>query len=163
MCLTVWIGSSLPLVFDPPDAAEGSAVVTADPVHPRALEGFAHIGVVASWHGGAATCSCVFQEESLPWEARPESPETLQAFARLRREVERQLAAGAEVAVFAAWTDQEDAPPALCWRLAPGQLEPGHQLFQAGHLMPGGMPPDTCLLEFAPGLAAPEHEVRDVS
>ncbi|MDH3265119.1 MAG: hypothetical protein OEM24_14115 [Paracoccaceae bacterium] len=158
----VYLGSSHPIAMDPPGAADGAVVLAATPVRPSALAQLPHIGVVASWYGGNVSCSCVFLEQSVPWEPRPESPETLGAFARLRQEVERHIALGLSPIVFAAWVGHEDEPPVLCWRLAPRHLVPGHQLFKGGHLIEGGIPPDTYLLEFAPDVEAPEHRVQHV-
>jgi hypothetical protein len=163
MCLIVYLGSMVPFEFDAGRSPDGGIGLAPADCHPAALLSMTYVAIIASIREGQPTCSCVFHEASLPWEAFPEAPETLAAFAKLRDEVKGHIAIGATPLVFAAWTGTEDDAPILNWRLDAEHLRPGFQLFQGGHLIAGGVPPDTYLLEFVPGLREPEHRIAACS
>jgi hypothetical protein len=164
MCLTLYIGSNLALPQDRLiDGAEPRIVcVEADRI-PAALAGKSHVSMIVEAANGQTYCSCAFQEESLPWKQVEEGPQTIAAFDCLRTTVESLCNQGDTPLVFACWTDCEPDPPALVWRLSPESIRPGFGLFQAGELMPDGMPPETFLLEFDPSLSEPQHRVPHVS
>ena len=163
MCLTLYIGSDLALPADSIDSPEPCVACVPTDRTPAVLSGKPNVSMIVEAANGAIYCSCAFQEASLPWEQVEETSQTIAAFDRLRSVIASLCDQGDAPIVFACWTDCESDPPALEWRLAPESIRPGFSLFQASELMPGGMPPDTYLLEFDQTMKTPQHKVAHVS
>ena len=157
MCLTVYIGSDRPMTPDATPVPNGSIVLAKSDRHPAALAHLPHVGMIVTWFDGRTGCSCDFHDQSLPWDPQDEEPATIAAFDRLRALVkEPKSPMDASPLIFGCWTDCEDDPPGLVWQVDPDHLRAGSGLFQGGHLMEGGIPPDTYLIRITPGIAEPE-------
>jgi len=162
MCLTVYVGSDHPLEPDKTPVPNGSIVLAMADRCPAALAQKAHVGMIVTWVDGRTGCSCGFHDQSLPWDPQDEEAETIAAFDRLRAHVKAQIADGETPLVFGCWTDCADDPPGLVWQVDPDLLRAGFGLFQGGHIMRGGMPPQTYLIRITPGIAEPQGTPANV-
>ncbi|MEO0917949.1 MAG: hypothetical protein AAFY31_13355 [Pseudomonadota bacterium] len=149
MCTMVYVGSTQPFGMGPP--VEDGAVAPAPAKHvPQALRAMPHVAMLPDWHEGKPYCSCVFIEQSLPWEPVEEGPETSAAFKALRRLAELH---GADLRIFAADDDQIDLAPNVHCRLAPEHIAAGMILFNVPF---SGSQSPRVFVEIVPGLARPE-------
>lgn len=149
MCTMVYVGSDKPFITA--HLSTEGAVGPATPANaPKALADCEHVALLASWHGGKPTCSCVFNEQSLPWEPADEKPETVAAFDLLRSLA---FEHGAKLRIYGCDYDDCESEPNVSCRLAPEHIQAGMILFNIPFR--GGEPPRV-LIEIVPGLPKPE-------
>ena len=156
MCTSVFVGSSAPFNLGPPPTGTNVAPASTE-IIPPALRDCKFVAVLRDWREQYVYCSCVFIEESLPWEPKQESEETVFAFAVLKKLAEEH---GSNLKVFGCDDTDVGLLPNVHCIAAPKHLHAGGIWFNIP--FNGGEPP-RILIKIDPDLENPvKPETLDV-
>lgn len=150
MCTMVFLSSDKPFDFAP-QKKDGVVALSRVDEKPRALADSLHVGKLVSWMSGRPTCSCVFLENSLPWEPQDEDADTIAAFDVLGALAEEH---GSGLRILGCDCDEQDLEPNVRGRLAPEHIHAGITLFNIPFSGGAGLP--HVMVEVVPGLETPE-------